>query len=276
MADRREDHDAEWEVLRLDGEAGPAKRILHERGHALVQAAIDAAFAAREEETMSLPPPPSRRRLPTPLVIGAFLALATGTAAALTIYVSRQEAAPSRESVEVPPSSRPRPRVAEVGPEAPADDVADETSTDDSTTSETPRRVRSGAVRAEPVDDLLERANRLRRERRFLDAERTYREVARVAPRTMSSYVAGIAAASIRLEQMNDPRGALALFETALRTHPGGALEIEALEGSARASSKLGRRARERDYLEQLIRDYPGSAAAERAAARLAAIEDAR
>jgi hypothetical protein len=54
---------------------------------------------------------------------------------------------------------------------------------------------------------------------------------------------------------------------------PGGALDLEALDGLARARRALGDREGERDALRTLLSRHPASAAAARATTRLADLE---
>ena len=58
------------------------------------------------------------------------------------------------------------------------------------------------------------------------------------------SYAATVALASLRLEHLGNPRGALALYESALSARPGGALPAQAEAGAARCRRVLGNEGR--------------------------------
>jgi hypothetical protein len=133
------------------------------------------------------------------------------------------------------------------------------------------RRSRSADARV--AEDLLERANRLRGAGNFREADAVYERVTREHRGAFAAYVAEVASASLHLEQLGDPRGAVQRFERALRMRPGGALDLEALDGLARARRALGDREGERDALRTLLSRHPGSAAAARATSRLADLE---
>jgi hypothetical protein len=133
------------------------------------------------------------------------------------------------------------------------------------------RRSRSADARV--AEDLLERANRLRGAGSFREADAVYERVTREHRGAFAAYVAEVASASLHLEQLGDPRGAAQRFERALRMRPGGALDLEALDGLARARRALGDREGERDALRTLLSRHPASAAAARATTRLADLE---
>lgn len=135
-----------------------------------------------------------------------------------------------------------------------------------------PQRRRRRAPERSP-DDLLQEANRLRGQRRWGDAERTYLEVTSAYPGTHAAYVAQVAAANIRLERLNRAGPAARLFRAAIRS--GGPLDPEARDGLARALHRTGDRSGERRALEGLLERHPRSAYASRARARLAELEAA-
>ena len=89
-------------------------------------------------------------------------------------------------------------------------------------------------------------------------------------PGTATAYVARVAAASLRLDHLGDPAGALALYRGALA---GGALGEEALLGTARCHRALGDRASEAATLRRLLAAHPRSLLAAQASARLAELE---
>jgi tetratricopeptide (TPR) repeat protein len=138
--------------------------------------------------------------------------------------------------------------------------------------SEAPTHPRRSAD-ARVAEDLLERANRLRGAGSFREADAVYAQVTREHRGTFAAYVAEVASASLHLEHLGDPRGAAQRFSRALRMRPGGALDLEALDGLARARRAIGDREGEREALRTLLSRHPGTAAAARATARLADLE---
>jgi tetratricopeptide (TPR) repeat protein len=123
--------------------------------------------------------------------------------------------------------------------------------------------------RARAPEDWLDDANRLRAKRRWKDADALYARVVQTAPRSSAAYVARVASASVRLEHLRDPRGALARYRAALEQSPRGPLLEEIRFGIAESYRALGRRAEERKALESFVHDLPDSGLAKRARARL-------
>ncbi|MEM9195159.1 MAG: hypothetical protein AAGF12_38660, partial [Myxococcota bacterium] len=72
----------------------------------------------------------------------------------------------------------------------------------------------------ESVEDLLGRANELRRARRWAEAERTYRAVVARAPGSRAGQIAGLSAAGLQLDRLRNPSEALRLYRRA-RTQGG-------------------------------------------------------
>jgi tetratricopeptide (TPR) repeat protein len=118
-----------------------------------------------------------------------------------------------------------------------------------------------------PADDLLQEANRLRGERKWAEAARVYGEVAR--SRDRRAYAAKVALASLRLEHLGDPAGALALFQAALTEAPRGPLAEEALWGIAASYRVLGDTEHEREALLRFVTLHPDSASVSAAQTRL-------
>lgn len=122
--------------------------------------------------------------------------------------------------------------------------------------------------------ELLARANHLRGEGKYRAAVRVYMLALRADPRGAAGNVAAVAAAAIRLEFLNNPRGAAALYRRALSIRPQGPLALESYEGLARAYRALGRRDAERKALQALIDlDVPSPAQA-RAKERLETLSE--
>jgi tetratricopeptide (TPR) repeat protein len=269
------EHDGDPEVasyLVLDDRPGPAPRISRERALAMVETAL-----------AELPPPVAApKRLAAGgkygVVAAAVLLGVVGGAAAARWYFADRTPAPAtsttteaqkaakpaalREAVPVP-AVQPRaatPAPATLEPAEP-DVVDSEPAVERSASAE--------RGRAAP-EDLLQKANRLRTQGRFREAAQTYSAVSDRYPKTLSSYVAQVAAASIELEHLSQPGKARRLFERALKEHPEGALDLEARQGLATALRDLGQEKAEVEALRRLIDVHPASPAAKRAALRLA------
>jgi hypothetical protein len=115
---------------------------------------------------------------------------------------------------------------------------------------------------------LLARANELRAQKKWREAEAAYRRVLELAPGSPEAQTARIAAADLRLHQMHDPAGAEGLFGKAQQQ--GGALGEEAAWGLTETRRARGDKPGEARALEQFLAAYPQSALAPRARARLA------
>lgn len=241
--------DALLEVL--DERKGPALPLSERETEALLQAALDRALPARAA--------PFFRRRSFALLLAAALFM-TGISAALVLkrsgsIGSRPSAlAPqpsSGQKLEVRPSSSAVPKA--VPERAPVGDAPEEKSS-------------MGAEHASSAHantlDLLKAANQLRRQGRWADAERAYAQI--------PSPVAALAAASLRLEHLNDPRGALRLYQSALRAS---SLSAEAELGIADCYRALGDRAAEIAALRRLTSAHPDALFHERALRRLQALE---
>jgi tetratricopeptide (TPR) repeat protein len=243
----------------LDDRPGPAARISRDRALAMVETAL-----------AQLPPPlaaPSKLAglgRSWLVAAGVLFGIVGGAAAARWYFVQpadTAEPAPAAPSHTAAPSVKTPDPVAEPSPAAalqietvePAEPVVAE---------------RTEHARSAP-EDLLQKANKLRTLGRFRDAAQTYSTVSDRYPKTLSSYVSQVAAASIELEHLNNPSRARRLFERALREHPEGALDLEARQGLATALRDLGQEKAEIEALHTLIDVHPGSPAAKRAALRL-------
>lgn len=119
-------------------------------------------------------------------------------------------------------------------------------------------------------EDLLQRANRLRRKGEWKEAEATYLQITRLQPGTLSAYVALASVGSLRLGR--DPRSALALYERARAQNPGGPLDADIRWGIASAHRALGNTQAEQSALEALLRLHPGAPTTDRARTRLRAL----
>jgi tetratricopeptide (TPR) repeat protein len=268
------DYDGDPEVasyLVLDDRPGPAPRISRERALAMVETAL-----------AELPPPiAAPKRLASGSKYGVvaaavLLGVVGGAAAARWYFADRTPAAATTEAPKAAePAAKPeaapepapvlQPQAAEPAP-AKVEPIEPEAADSEPVVE---RAASAERGRGAP-EDLLQKANRLRTQGRFREAAQTYSAVSDRYPKTLSSYVAQVAAASIELEHLSHPGKARRLFEKALKEHPEGALDLEARQGLATALRDLGQQKAEVEALRRLIDMHPASPAAKRAALRLA------
>lgn len=229
--------------LDLDDRPGPALPLSNEAEERLISAALGEAMAPAKRDR--------RRWLPiAAAVVGLFLA--PGAFAAWMLLRPKPEPVRPAPKVEAP--------VVTKTPAAPPPAVEP---------PPLPRRRKPKRRRTERPEDLLAEANGLRRHAKWRRAERTYVEVARRFPKSGSAYVALVAASSLRLEHLGDPKGALELLARAERTDGGGPLDAEILWTRSRAHRRLGEAAKERRALERLLSKHPDAPLVEAARARL-------
>jgi tetratricopeptide repeat protein len=220
--------------MKLDDQLGPALPLSPEAEEKLISFALDQAFEKKR-----------RRWLP----IAAAALVLLGTPAAIAAWMSARKA--ERIFLEPPPPVRhvvvpktmaePPPPVAE----------------------EKPKK----AKKKREAEDLLAKANTLRRSSKWREAESVYLEVAERFPKSGSAYVALVAAASLRLEHLDDPAGALALLARAAKKS--GPLDAEILWHQSRAHRQRGDAQREFRALERMLKEHPGSPFTEAAEDRL-------
>ncbi|MCL4226966.1 MAG: tetratricopeptide repeat protein [Myxococcales bacterium] len=273
---------------RLDDHAGPARRLPQARAQAMVSAIVDAALTGVDGADASSPGAttaarPSRRLAPL-LAVALLLAAVAGAAAAVvtTRYLSAPPAAPPPTA---PGPSAPGPAAADRVAPAADDDAAsaDGAAADDDRAPPRPRprperSARPAAAPAPapelpadaPAEDVLALANQRRKQRAWREADALYRRVVRAYPRTEAAVVAEVASATIRLEHLGDPAGALAGFRRALKARPAGALGEEARWGIAEAFRGVGDARGEAFALRVFLETHPGSAMAPAARKRLA------
>jgi tetratricopeptide (TPR) repeat protein len=263
MSTSKHDDDLLLASLRLDERAGPARRISRDQSTAMIESALDLWQG-------ELPAAPRKRSwLPAVAVAASLLLALVGGASAARWYFGKAEPTPTVEALQ--PARKPAKHVVQKTA-LPAVTVEAEPLEEPSAPRAARPSVHDVAARepsrAEP-DDLLQRANRLRAEGRFQSAADTYAQVYERYPRSLSAYAAQVAAASIELEHLGKPDHARKLFESALRSHPKGALDLEARQGLSLSLHDLGRDRDEVNSLRALIRDHGESPAARRAEARL-------
>ncbi len=288
MSDFREEEDDSLNALLrpLDEAAGPARRITREKSAAMVLAALEASARAAHP-----PRSPRGKRPPVLLIAGALLGVGAAAAAVWSFSRSGRDAdARVQVPVAVDHGSAAR-RLAEEGvvdagaavqaaalgaagaptaqETAPPSVVKmnTEDAMDGQGDSPGPARARQQGPRA--VEDLLLKANGLRSEGRWKEAEALYLRVIRAQPSSLAAYVARVASGSLRLEHLGDARGALHQFQAALRLQPRGVLDQEAQHGIAEAHRVLGNRDAERSALEELLANHPDSPLGPSARARV-------
>lgn len=264
-------------VLTLDQRPGPAARISSARASALVSAAVDEAFDKGLLAAPADEPAPKKRFWSEPwfrataMAAAGLLMLVGGAAAAKLVIEAIWEPA---VSAPVEPAKVEPPKLARkaVPPELPSEELAlpneaEELDVAVPAPSKSPRRDERELDAIS--EDLLQAANRARAAGQFRDAADTYAEVYERHPSSLSAYVAEVAAGSLELEHLDRPDRAARLFRRALRTRPGGALDLEARQGLAVALRDLGRTRDEIAALKALVAAHPDRPAAERARARL-------
>jgi tetratricopeptide (TPR) repeat protein len=245
-------------AARLDDRPGPARPLSEQAAAALVAGALAQAAT-----------PAAARRRPRWMRLaasGAVLALVSGAVAATLHVLHTRHASPTRavgDDDEPQTTLAPAPLPATVASTAPAEMSA----TAPAPAAQVPAPV--APARAMPAADLLLQANRLRAEKRWRDAEKIYSRVVHAFPNGDEAVVAALAAASLRLEHLRDPRGALALYQSSINRRPGGPLAEEARFGIAQAWGALGDREAETRALEAFLRLHPDSVLHDRARARL-------
>jgi tetratricopeptide (TPR) repeat protein len=259
--------------LVLDDQPGPAAHITRAKSESLIAGALMAAGfddgaplpiaealgTERHVDTVRPAAPKRRGWLFQVAAVAAMCFVGMGSASAAVMLWKRMvepEPAPAAIVEKKRKPQRVRPVVAEPAPVeevAPPIEVAP---------AEKPRAVRA-------PEDWLDDANGLRAKKRWREADKAYARVIATAPRSSSAYVARVASASVRLEHLRDPRGALARYRAALEQSPRGPLLEEIRFGIAESYRALGQRAEERRALESFVHDLPSSGLAKRARARL-------
>jgi tetratricopeptide (TPR) repeat protein len=297
---------------RVDDRAGPARPIAPRRAEEMVRAALGELLFANSDprhqsqvapasptatQTPTLPAP--RRKLAALAATGLLL-LAGGAAAGVAAWAPwepRAQPQPTepvraiarRSSARSVPSTQPRSVLARAIAEAPGAEPtpaakpavrarAAATRTVGSATirppAEDPAPERSAGAGA-AIDDL-ERANRLRADRRWAEASDAYARVGLRFPGSDADYVASIARAGLLLDRLGRPALALEGYRRALGLRPSGSLGEEALYGITACHRALGDRTAERSALQHFLATQPSSPLRARVRARLDQIESSR
>ena len=244
---------------RLDGAPGPALPLTEDSARRRIAEVLANAPAATRRAT------PARRMARTVLLVAVALLVA---ASALALYRRYR-----------PPPPPPTPATAQ-GPLVPARGAPPALSTPsiprEPALASTPAPKRAPLrpdVAPPDTGVMLEHANELRAQRRWVESEALYEQVLRLAPSLPAAQAARVAAGELRLGPLGDPSGAERLFGAADRR--GGPLSEEAAWGIAEARRALGDGHGERAALEDFVRRFPFAAMAPRARTRLAEIAPA-
>jgi tetratricopeptide (TPR) repeat protein len=132
-----------------------------------------------------------------------------------------------------------------------------------------PSRARGGQAPV-TVAELFARANDARRQGELSEAVGLYRQLQQRFPGSREEVMSRVALARLMLDRLDDPQGALVLFDRYLGASSNGTLAEEARLGKALALMRLGRHAEERQAWQKLLSAHPSSVYAERAQRRLA------
>jgi hypothetical protein len=253
--------------LTLDDEAGPAPYITRAKVDALVLGALDQANyvgptvigpRGAGESPMPHKPGLGARSLAAAVLLACFT---VGSASAAVMWFAKRPVeTPQAAPLHVPAAPRVvRPHKATVvAAEAPAPVVVPEPA-HDKPVARTPRA---------PEDWLVE-GNRLRADKRWSKADEAYSRAAQHASNKQTAYVARVASAAVRLDHLNDARGALSRYRAAQSLLPSGALSEEIHWGIAEAQRALGDHAAEQAALQRFLSEHPSSPLAGQAKARL-------
>jgi TolA-binding protein len=143
--------------------------------------------------------------------------------------------------------------------------------------STTPDRIGDGARPTsgrETPDQILARAQALRKQRDWSGAARAYRKLVQEFPRSGQARTARVSLGVIQLRHLGQPGKALRNFNAYLEAAPSGALAPEAIYGRASAFRAQGRTDLEAAALSDLVARFPGSIRAPAARERLKQLGD--
>lgn len=121
--------------------------------------------------------------------------------------------------------------------------------------------------------DLLTAADAARRDGNDFEAVKLYRALQRQFPQSVESVTSRVILGRLLLLKLKNPSGALGEFDAYLRGAPRGSMVEEALVGRASALDNLGRATEEREAWRMILDRFPTSVHAERARARLHALD---
>ena len=236
----------EWsEAFKLDSESGPAPPLASDEAKALASKIVERALSTSGTVAGS----PGRSRMLVALasaggaiaVLGLVFAVSSKEEPTCPDGTCADRPASSAASVPVVVPAAPRGAPAPLDP-APLETVPvtalPNVAVSPASAQWSAKAVEEGARARQTPSDLLAEANRARRDREWQRAAALYERV--MNSQADESYAATVALASLRLDHLGDPRGALALYERALSAWPGGALSAQAEAGAARCRRVLG------------------------------------
>jgi hypothetical protein len=262
----------------LDAQPGPATRISRARSAHIVSMAM--GFETRSRIDVKRPRLRTRSWRKVAFLSAAAFVLPVTVVAAGVRFVASRHPMPAALMIAARPAvphaePKPSPRAAETP--LPAEIAAAPVEAAPVETIEPPRapepHAKPSAAHAPAPEasprDMLQQANDLRAQHQWLAAMQTYEKTLRTFPGRAEAYSATVAAGVLRLDQLGDPKGALALFTSAVRARPRGPLAEEARWGAIQSHRALGDRAAEMAALQEFVTLHPQSLLAWRALARM-------
>jgi hypothetical protein len=262
----------------LDAQPGPASRISRARAANIVSLAM--GFETRSRIDVKRPRPRQRAWAKVAFLSAAAFVLPVTVVAGAVRFVSARRSMPAALIIAArpaPPHVEPKTPPPHAAVEAPVAAPIETAPAVEPAPVETPRspepRAKAAPVHAAAPEasprDMLQQANDLRAQRQWLAAMQIYEKTFHMFPGRAEAYSATVAAGVLRLDQLGDPKGALALFNSAVRARPRGPLAEEARWGVIQAFRALGDRASEMAALQEFVTLHPQSLLAWRALARL-------
>jgi hypothetical protein len=261
-----------------DADEGPARPLTPQETEEIARVILERHLGPSEpmlepDVTRFLP----RRRWRWIVLAAAAMLLTLGALAATVTPSTRRPNAVPRDPImlrdPVPTPSRgawiPNPTIEE--PDDEGEDAGAEVVANDRPRPTAVPSIRPSAA-ADP-ESLWEMASSLRAERRWREAAAAYERVVSAAPHGSRAYTARVLAASLRLEHLRDPGGALTLYRAALTEQPGGALSEEIRWGVVECFHALADFPSEREALRSFAATHPDSPMHGRAEARISELE---
>ena len=256
-------------AMRLDGAAGPAVPIDDARAAAIVGGALDRVFAPGGGGGGAAGSA-AGGGFGAKMMAGALAAAAlAGTAWWL---LRPEEPIPAAASVPMPVvAAAPAPVVEPLPPPVPeeAPVVVIPVPAPEAEHPEHEQKPDKPKIEAKQksVDDLMAEANAARKARKWKKADALYLEVVHDHAQSPSAQVALVASATLHLEHLGDPRGAMQRFRAAIG-RVSGPLAEEARYGLAEAHRALGDKRAEQKALDEFLEHHADSPLAERARER--------
>jgi hypothetical protein len=239
-------------LLRVDGNAGPALGIGAEQMDAIVNGALDAVFPVPGGGGSAAGGGGAGAKIAAvvagvaAVAVGAWFLLREPEKQTFTFtFTSTTTPTITTTTTTTITEPEPEPEPIEMRPEAVPDP-------------------KPKAEEKQAVEDLMAEANAARKAKEWKKAEAIYARVVEEFRGTSAAQVALVASATLRLEHLGDPRGAVKRFKQAA----GGPLAEEARYGLAEAYRALGDDAKEAEALTEFLRHHGDSPLADRARKR--------